>query len=394
IGWWTGSDAQGNGYVAGTTLSLNFPVTPGALQTTTQDAFFTDAFVVKVNPGGTAVLYSTYLAGNQFDDVYGLSVDGAGNAHVAGRTSSTNFPVTAGAFQAQNKSLFTLQDGFLSKIAPTGNSLVFSTYIGGPRDDFANGVTLDPAGNVYITGDTLSDSFPTTPGAYQLVTNDRCCYDGFVSKFSATGSLVWSTMIGSAGNDRAWSIGVDPAGNAYITGQTEGDFPTTPGVVRRVRNGGIDAFVTKFDPLGRRLLYSTFLGGSDTDIGYGIAVDAQGNAHVTGTTTSASFPVVGGAQAAFGGVQDVFVTKVNPDGSAYVYSTFLGGDFADEAFTLAVDGAGNAHIAGSTRSTNFPVSTDALQSTFALGGRDAFVTKLNAAGSARIYSSYLGGAGD
>ena len=204
--------------------------------------------------------------------------------------------------------------------------------------------------------------------------------------------LFYSTYLGGSSTDRGAGIAVDAAGNAYVTGITDSaDFPTTMGAFQTAVSGTGDFFVTKLNPTGTALVYSTYLGGSGSDSSPGIAVDAQGNAYVAGFTGGTDFPTTEGAfQTAITGSNDVFVTKLNPDGSALVYSTLLGGSRADVAFGLAVDAAGNAYVAGWTESTNFPTTAGAFQTSFG-GNRDAFVTKLNLTGSARVYSTYLGG---
>ena len=214
----------------------------------------------------------------------------------------------------------------MAKLNPTGTALVYSTYLGGTSADQGNGIAVDTAGDAYVTGLTYSTDFPTTAGAYQ--TSPGGGADAFVTKLNPTGTaLVYSTYLGGMSDDYGAGIAVDTAGNAYVTGCTEStDFPTTPGAYQTSHGGGADAFVTKLNPTGTALVYSTYLGGTNDDRGNGIAVDTAGDAYVTGQTTSTDFPTTaGGFQTPYGGDQDAFVAKLNPTGTALIYSTYLGG---------------------------------------------------------------------
>jgi len=381
-------DAAGNAYVTGRTASSifppNLPTTAGAFQPSSGGGG--DAFVTKLDPTGSALVYSTYLGGSSEDGSFGIAVDAAGNAYVTGNTDSTNFPTTTGAFDT---TLGSIRDAFVTKLDPTGSSLVYSTYLGGSLGlDEGFGIAADAAGNAYVTGKTSSTDFPTTLGAFNTTFSPGS--DGFVTKLNPTGSaLVYSTFLSSS--DIGLGIAVDVAGNAYVTGITGFNFPTTAGAFDTTHNGGIDAFVTKLDPLGSALLYSTYLGGSGTESDTRIAVDAAGNAYVTGHTDSTNFPTTAGAfqTASSGGGGDAFVTKLDPAGSALVYSTYLGGSGLEIGFGIAVDALDNAYVTGVTTSNNFPTTAGAFLHN---GAQDAFVTKLNPTGSALVYSTYLGGA--
>jgi hypothetical protein len=253
-------------------------------------------------------------------------------------------------------------------------------------------VAVDHARAVYVTGATSSSSFPTTAGAFQPVAGGEV--DGFVAKLSFDGSeLVYSSFLGGSASDTAAAIAVNTAGSAYVTGSTQSsDFPTTAGAVQPVA-ASVDAFVARINPTGDALIYSTCLGGTRGEFANAIAVDAAGNAYVTGSTTSGDFPTVNAFQpppvtAGFGFV-DAFVTKLNANGSALLYSTYLGGSSVDEGRGIAVDADGNAYVFGRTLSPDFPTAR-AFQRTFG-GGDDAFVTKFDATGLNLVYSSYLGG---
>jgi len=392
-------DSAGNAYVTGSTRSTNFP-TANAFQHTFVGV--QDVFVTKFNPAGSALVYSTYLGGSAADYGQGITVDSAGNAYVTGFTASTNFP-TANALQGTSGGN---ADAFVTKLNPTGSVLVYSTYLGGSFTDYGYGIAVDSAGSAYITGETNSANFPTahafqgtlgggTPGSHP---------DAFVTKLNPAGSaLVYSTYLGGSGNnfyngeDVGTGIAVDSAGNAYVTGWTQSwNFPTANAFQGAIGGPGYDdAFVTKFNAAGSALVYSTYLGGSDTDEGVGIAVDSAGNAFITGVTRSTNFPTAHAFQNTNHGDYDAFVTKFNPAGSALVYSTYLGGNALDYGLGIALDSAGNAHIVGQTTSNNFPTA-NAFQSTNHGGplSYDAFVSKFNPAGSALVYSTYLGGADD
>ncbi len=267
-------------------------------------------------------------------------------------------------------------------------TLAYSTYLGGNGDDSGVAIAVDGSGNAYVTGFTNSTNFPTA-SPFQATTGGG--QDAFVTKFNATGSaLVYSTHLGGSGGEVGNGIAVDTSGNAYVTGQTTStNFPTAS-PLQATLGGSVDAFVTKFNAAGSALVYSTYLGGSADDRGFAIAVDASGNAYVTGETFSANFPTASPLQAMLGSSNfDAFVTKFNAAGSALVYSTYLGGSGNERGFGIAVDTGGSAYVTGLTDSTNFPTASP-LQA--ALGGFvDAFVTKFNAAGSALVYSTYLGG---
>jgi hypothetical protein len=380
-------DALGHAYVTGSTGSTDFPTTSGASQTALSGG--RDAFVTKLDPTGSALVYSTYLGGSGNDGGSGIAVDTLGHAYVTGFTTSTNFPTTPRAFQLASGGGFA--DAFVTQLDPTGSALVYSTYLGGSGDDEGNGIAVDALGHAYVTGVAASTNFPTTLRAFQAANGGGA--DAFVTQLDPTGSaLVYSTYLGGSGNDGGSGIAVDSFGHAYVTGSTRSTgFPTTPGGFQTMFSGAADAFVTKLDPTGSALLYSTYLGESDEDAGLGIAVDALGHAYVTGSTGSTGFPTTPGAfqPASGGGALDAFVTKLDPTGSALVYSTYLGESDEDAGFGIAVDALGHAYVTGFTASTDFP-TTPGFQTANG-GGRDAFVTKLDPTGSALVYSTYLGG---
>jgi len=391
-------DGSGNAYVTGFTRSTDYDVTPGAFQTT-YGGGLEDVFVTKLNAAGTALVYSTYIGGIIDDYGTAIAVDGSGNAYVTGYTSSTNYPVTPGAFQTTNGGI---RDVFVTKLNATGTALVYSTYIGGSGEDYGYGIAVDGSGNAYVTGYTWSTNYPVTPGAFQTTKSTTLLSerDVFVTKLNATGTaLVYSTYLGGSDSDYGYAIAVDGSGNAYVTGYTlSTDYDVTPGAFQTRKEGGADVFVTKLNATGTALVYSTYIGGSGSDRGNAIAVDGSGNAYVTGETNSTNYDVTPGAfQTTNGGGWDVFVTKLNATGTALVYSTYIGGSDNDEGNAIAVDGSGNAYVTGETSSTDYDITPGALQTTKSTTNSyetDVFVTKLNAAGTALVYSTYIGGSDD
>lgn len=312
--------------------------------------------------------YSTYLGGSGGDVSNSIAVDSEGNVYVTGQTDSPDFPL-ANAFQP---SISGNNNAFVAKLDSTGTMLLYSTYLGGSRSDRGNSIAVDPTGNAYVTGRVSSDDFPTTPDA--LLTSFRGgMFDAFVAKLNAEGNaLIYSTYLGGFANDDGFGIAVDQEGNAYVTGGTRSDdFPITENAFQPVIGGALDTFVAKLDSAGTGLIYSTYLGGSFVDRGNSIAVDQLGNAYVTGWTESPDFPTANAFQPDKGGGRDAFVMKLNGEGSAVVYSTFLGGDSSDIGIGIAVDSAGNAYVTGETRSSDFP-TVNALQESLG-GGRDTFI---------------------
>ena len=330
--------------------------------------------------------FSTYLGGSGSERGNSIEVDSDGNAYITGDTISPDFPVTPGAFQP-GRATFN-NDAFVTKMNSTGTALIYSTYFGGNNNDIGIDIALDGAGNAYITGLTDSSDLPTTPGAFRTTIAGGDEFNSFATKLNATGTaLVYSTYLGPG---IGTGIAVDSTEHAFVAGQAAPGYPTTPGAFQTMSAGSSDGFVTKLNATGTALVYSTFLGGSAFDSATDIAIDAEGNAYVTGSA-EAGFPVTAGAfQTVFNGSVDAFATKLNSTGSALIYSTFLGGSGADRTNAIAVNAAGNAYMTGSTDSSNFPVTAGAFQSV-QLAAQDTFVTALNPAGNALIFSTYLGG---
>jgi len=333
------------------------------------------------------LVYSTYLGGSAGDEANHIAVDDFGNAYVTGRTGSVDFPAANPVQSVSNGSY----DIFVSKLNAPGTAFIYSTYLGGSSGgDYAEGIAVDRDGNAVIGGSSESDDFPTVN---PLQADNAGGMDTVVFKLNAQGSsLVYSTYLGGGSWDWAWAIATDDLGNAYLTGNTSSsDFPTM-NPIQPIKAGSGEIFLSKLNSTGSTLVYSTFFGGSSWDEAYGIDVDSMGNAYITGETGSSDFPTMNPVQPIMGSSRDAFVTKVNSAGSALVYSTYLGGDGADQAWDIAVDSSGNAYMTGWTNSINFPIA-NALQSVPSIYG-DNFVSKLDNTGTAFVYSTYLGeGAG-
>jgi hypothetical protein len=420
------------------------------------DAYLTgtsnyEPFVAKLNTAGSALIYQTFLggSGNGVAQGYGIAVDTAGDAYVTGNPGA-NFPTTANAYSQ------TASKGFVTVLDPTGANLIYSTYLPavyqwyqGTAGVYSGGIAIDSSGNAYVTAAAVA-GFPTTAGAYQSALAAGATSNAFLAEInpnlSGSASLVYGSYLGGGGTDAGTGVAVDASGNAYVTGYTNSsNFPTTTGAFQTTLGGGYDAFVAKFNPAlsgSGSLVYSTYLGGSGDEafptevLRYGtgaraitfptrgpaIAVDSSGDAYVAGRTRSTNFPTTSGAyEPSVGSLSngsDTFVTKLNPTGSGLVYSTYLGpsspgtesfavGDNTT-ATSIVVDASGNAYVTGLTRSTAFPVTSNAIQSTLTgtlvnIGTAkkpnwiveyslaEAFVTTLNATGSSLLFSTYLGG---
>ena len=454
-------DRFGNAYVAGGTCSSDFPTAHPE-----QSAFKGgpichymapaggDAVVAKLNPSGSALIYSTYLGGTSDDEAFGLAVDSNGDAFVTGRTGSTDFPVTQGAFQTSchlysPQFPICLNAAFLAELNGAGTALLYSTYLGGATGGTSSsGIALGPGGTVYVSGSTQAPDFPTTPGAFQKQCAGSCNDSPFVAKLDPTKlgdgtgvpsqsnqALVYSSFLGGTNFDQGEGIAVDPGGNAYLTGiVTSPDFPTTAGAFQSTLAGPSDAFAAILDPsqsgdgsgipstTNPALVYSTYLGGSNgplpsgsqfsigRDIGVGIAVGprvaggSRPTAYVTGQARSVDFPVTQGAfETSLSSCSDnagcaPFFSRINPAGGGHadlVYSTFVGGNGQGDA--VAVDAAGNAVLTGETNLPNFP-TMDTLQEMCCTTSSvpDVFVAKIAPRGGGThdlLYSTFLGGSG-
>lgn len=429
-------DASGNIFVAGTTSSTNFPTT-NAFQS--QNAGFEDIFIAKFNPSGTSLIYSTYLGGHGDDNCENLALDSAGNAYLtgftassafptknaiqtkrtggqnvflskldpsgnllfstyyggsgidqayglavdstgiylAGSTTSTNFPIL-NAFQSH---LASADDSFLAKLATDGSSVIYSTYLGGVGGgSIAYALTVDSSQSPYVTGQTGSPSFPLLNPFQSQKKSPSGSTDVYVTKFTSAGNvLVYSTYLGGSGTQSPAGIAVDGSGNAYVTGGTaSNDFPTL-NPLQPNSAGQYDAFVTKFNSSGGGLIYSTYIGGKANDTSIAIKVDSSGNAYVAGYSLSTNFPTTSNAfQPTSGGNWDATVLELNSAGSGFIYSSYLGGSGLDYSTSIALDSLGNVYVTGGEASTNFPITSNAFQSTYGGGSDDAYLAVVSA----------------
>jgi len=333
----------------------------------------------------SALLWSTYLGGTGWDECFGLACDASGNPVVVGCSDTPDFPTTPGAYDTT----FDNDDFFVAKLDATGSTLLWSTFLGGSNSEYGGGLSIDCSGNPVVTGWTNSSDFPTTPGAYDSSGSV------FVAKLDAAGStLLWSTFLGVAVN-RRHCLCLDASDCPVLTGET-GDymnFPTTPGAYDTVLNGSEDVFVSKLDATGSTLLWSTFLGGEYIDSDAVLSLDPSGNAVVMGQTRSSDFPTTPGAYDSVfndAGAGEVFVAKLDATGSTLLWSTFLGGEVC-EGGALFLDPLGNPVVTGTTWSPAFPTTPGAYDTTYNGDDCDAFATKLDATGSALLWSTFVGG---
>ena len=403
IGYGVALDPSGNAYVTGETASPNFPPLNSNQALTGGE----DIFITKMNASGSALIYSTFLGGTSLlEHGFDIAVDASGNAYVTGITNSIDFPTTANALQLTKLNSASQDSAFVTKLDANG-ALAYSTYLSGTSTQFSSrgfGIATDGAGNAYVTGQAGS-GFPLTAGAFSSTSSNA----GFLTRLNTTASgaasLVYSTHLGPTGFAEGRAITVDSAGNAYVTGNTNSTSTnfTSPGAFQTVFGGGTaDAFVAKFNTTlsgAASRVYSTYLGGSDQDFGgsasakgsKAIAIDAAGNAYVTGQTKSTNFPTANAYQAANAGYFDAFLTKLNATGSALIYSTYLGGSNlsnADEGWAVGVNVLGNAYVTGRTQSADFPTLFPVITPGSTTGG--VFVVKFTPAGNTRVYSTRLG----
>ncbi|MEZ5352150.1 MAG: SBBP repeat-containing protein [Bryobacteraceae bacterium] len=377
------ADSAGNAYVAGWADSTDLPlVSPAA-----SFRGSVDAFVCKINPSGTGVLYATYLGGSGDDRAQAIEVDAGGNAWVAGYTASSNYP-TASPLQSSRGGG---RDAFVTKLSSAG-ALLMSTYWGGGANDEANAIAVDQFNQVYVGGETTSSNFPTR---FAFQTSNRGSKDGFLFKIGVSGQITFSTYIGGSGEDSVNAVGISPVLTPYVAGCTaSSNFPTR-NAQQPLLSGAQDGFVVRFDGDAANLVFGTFLGGNGGGLGRtecvnAMAVDGFGNAYVTGVTSSTNFPVLNAFQSTRGGsTYDGFVTKISSDG-VRLYSSYLGGRGLDVGNAIRVDSSRRAYVSGYTSSNNFP-AVSALQGNVG-GGYDAFLTQVSTAGNTLLFSTYLGGA--
>jgi IPT/TIG domain-containing protein/beta-propeller repeat-containing protein len=414
-------DSSGNAYIAGSTISTDFP-----MENAYQSGGITNsvAFLSKFDPTGTTLLYSTYLGGTGESYSMGVAIDGSGNAYVTGYTFTSAFPIVNGLQTANNN--VTGGNAFVARIDTTQvgiSSLVYSTYLGGGGNasswgDAGYGIATDQRGRAYVTGQTTSDAsivpFPTTVSAYQsssTSSNGTAFLSVIDTNLTGATSLIYSTYLGGDGagpyGEFGTGITIDANGNAYLVGQTTSDaagpFPTTPGAFQTsLKSPNGNAFVAEITPNAsgsQSLLYSTYLGGSTTnplgDYASAIALDPAGKVYIVGDTSSQDFPVTSGVfQTTNSAVGRAFLAKLDlsqPGTQALVYATFLGGTNGDYAWGVTVNGSGNSFVVGQTASSDFPTTSDALQSASKNSFWTGFVSELSTDATSLLYSTYLGG---
>jgi uncharacterized protein (TIGR03437 family) len=383
------TDAAGNIYIAGSTGSTNFPTSTGALQTVAGGGATTDAFISKFSPAG-ALIYSTLLGGRDTDRINDIAVDTQGSVYFCGASGSANFPVP-NAIQSTNKGEL---DAIFGKLNPAGTALVYATYYGGNYPDEATACTIDADNNLYLTGYTVSDNYPFTPGAFQTTNRSPIFGNGFVTKIAPAGDkAVFSTYLGGGVNDILYDLALDKSRNIYVTGGSISTSYPVVGAYQPTNRGNQDAVLTKLKADGSGILFSTFLGSSQTETGYGVEVDATENVFVVGVTASATFPTTPNAlQKELQGPSDMFIMKFDASGSTLQTSTLYGGNREDEPYKTSIDRNGSLYLIGSTASSgNRPV--DAIQQNLN-GGRDAFVLKMNNAADQVQMFTFLGGVSD
>jgi Beta-propeller repeat len=397
-------DASGNAYVTGFTTSSDFPVL-SAYDRSLGKRGDTDVFVAKLNPAGTGLVYATYLGGSTgIDRATGIAVDAGGSAYVTGMTSAGDFPVSANPYQPSVSG----GGAFITKLAPAGNAIVYSTYLWGAT---VASIAVDASGNALITGNATS-LFTTTASAVQRTLPPQITNTGFVLKLDAAGTTArYATFLPGSAANQANAIAVDPQGNAYVAGWTTAtDFPVINGY-QPLHNGQKDGFVAKIDPTGSRLVYSTFLGGSLDDVINAIAVDADGNAYVAGETYSSDFPSLNAFQPRKSGFRlvnsslgNAFVTKLDATGSALRYSSFLGGEICssycqslvelpqypgDAAYGIAVDPEGHAFVTGVADTYTFPLVDSSAPRKQQDNQDSAFVAKVSTSGASLLFSTFV-----
>ncbi|MDZ4802075.1 MAG: SBBP repeat-containing protein [Bryobacteraceae bacterium] len=375
-------DSTGAAYIAGQTLSTNL-VTVGPFQAALAGGSGVDAFVMKLNPAGTAVVYSTYLGGNGFDAAHGIAVDSAGAAYIVGETNSSAFPT----FAPLDTSLSGSSDGFLTKLLASGASVGYSTYLGGSGIEIGNAVAVDAGGSAFAVGSTTSvflNNLPAGAGTRQGT------QDAFITKITATPAVAFTRYIGGTGIETAYAVAVRSSA-VYVAGETT-STNLTGTALQTTNGGGTDAFIAKLVDSGASQTWFTYFGGTGTDSARGIALDQLGNVYVAGKA-GAGLPVANARQSTFGGgTTDGFVLATNTDASVKHAATYLGGSGEDTVWGIALNPNNSIFVAGSTASSNFPV-TNNLKTTGLGASTDAFVTKYSVRLAAYLFSTYLGGTG-
>ncbi|WP_299103919.1 SBBP repeat-containing protein [uncultured Tenacibaculum sp.] len=377
-------DPMGNIYLGCHSTSKNLPGTPNHSYKLKGGM---DAFIIKLDNQGTKVDYLTHLGGGKWDAIQGIVSDSKGNIYAVGTTYSSDFPIKSNAFQSKfgGKS-----DAFVVKLNPKGK-VVWSTFLGGKKDEDGRGIVIDKQNNIHVIGRTASKNFPTTNNAIQPESNGGI--DAFVTSLDTNGNVLASTYLGGAGNDIGFAIKSDSIGQLYIGGTTNSiNFPLKNPIQSR-NKGEDDAFLAVIDPTKSVIKFASYFGGNKVERLYSVDLDASGNVFIMGFTNSSDYPTTDGAyQPKFAGERDVFVTKLNLEKRKMEYSTYIGGKKDDNPRNLAIDEKGNAFIIGYTGSNDFPIVNS--QKTYIRGSKDAFMTKLDVKGAFLHDSRLFGGNGD
>jgi fibronectin type 3 domain-containing protein len=391
-------DASGNMYIAGTTMSYDFPTTVGAFDVSPNGN--RDVFAMKVSADGGTVVFSTLIGGNRSDWCHGMVVDDKGSMYIAGATTSMNFPSTSGAFCTTKPA--SDPDGFIVKLEPSGSSLMYSTFLGSWGREEIWDIYVDAAGNALVTGHTDSGGFPTTPGAFDRTLDRQDC---FVSKIGPSGdSVIFSTLVGGAGWEWGTTIVVGPQGHPSVAGYTTSTsgFPFSKDAFSTKNNGSREGFVVTLEPDGSDIVISTLIGGSVSDYILDMAIDQSGAFYLVGMTRGRGFPTTEGTYHPYidthkgGNGPFGFVTKMAANGSALEFSTYIQNRYAvGECYPtdVAVDSAGDIYVVGFTYYGKLPTNSEAFDNVPGFGD-DAFFMKLHSTGSRMMYSTYLGGDGD
>jgi hypothetical protein len=385
-------DKDGNIFTTGY-AETDYPTSIGAFDRTFNYGIG-DVFITKLDPTGSSLVYSTYIGGNDYDCGLSITIDTNGCSYVTGFIKSKDFPMINGSFDTTQNGDF---DAFIIKINNTGSSIILSTYLGGKGSDYGKGIAIDTSENIIITGNTNSSNYPVSNNAYDNTYNGNWM-DAFLTKLDSNGSfLLFSTFIGGTKMDYSTSVTLDQNKNIYLTGFTESwNFPVTSGSFDTTYNGLMDVFVSKFDPFGINLIFSTFIGGKDHDLSRAITLDQKNDVYITGSTGQyfeayGDFPTTEGAyDTTFNGYLDIFVTKLDKTGSYLIYSTLIGGNDQEQGNGISLDPDANAYITGETVSIDFPVTKGADDVSYN-GDIEAYALKLSANGSELEYSTYLGG---
>lgn len=373
-------DPSGNSYIVGSSESPNFPTTSGAFDTSLAGS---DAFVTKISANGGSLVYSTFIGGQTADQATDIALDGTGSVYITGATDSTDFPGTLQGNAAETSAIIT-------KLSPAGDELIYSYRFGGSNTDLGNGISVSAANEAFVTGFTDSPNFPTRPSSFDPTYNGG--FDGFAFSLNSDGTgLRYSTYLGGSAADLTAGISTSPSGEAVITGYTSStDFPVSPSAFDTTHNGLSDCFVTKLNYNGSGIIYSTYLGGVGDDGAYSVDVNQAGEVFITGQTNGTDFPTTNGSyDTTYNGGVDAFVAKLSSSGSGLLYSTFIGGQNLDRAWTIKVRPNDEAIIAGETWSPNFPLVPSAFDTSYN-GNSDGMIAMLSASGANLSYGTFIG----